>query len=416
MYLTASAQGDLCSTGTSRRAGRGPDETHHTSHARQGTRLLPPWMLAPRRAARSKGISSGAVHRGGGRARQGAQSLFPADRRGSARESGREGGRKGETKAAPGPLRRASAAFLVFGPCRSAPEREGHCAAFGPDRACALPHSPPPPFRAWRPRSCRRCRVPPPSPPAAALLLSAEEEEEEEAAATPPPVPLPPFPPVSHREARGRAGSFPVSSPPGSRTAVYPALAAPPSLRQRAELPPPPPFPPPQPSPPALAAGRAPPSRLSSSPPPPPPPPARGPPGRRAAVRARGRLCKTPAGGGWRGGGGGSSRVSRPPPKVWGPPAGNFHALFPQAWRGRAGKGRLVAGGCVGAVWPAAGVVPVLGVCGERVSLLPPHPEPHGRGSLGTARCWSSGLVREDAAVRLAAGLRARRSSQISSR
>lgn len=145
MYLTASAQGDLCSTGTSRRAGRGPDETHHTSHARQGTRLLPPWMLAPRRAARSKGISSGAVHRGGGRARQGAQSLFPADRRGSARESGREGGRKGETKAAPGPLRRASAAFLVFGPCRSAPEREGHCAAFGPDRACALPHSPPPP-------------------------------------------------------------------------------------------------------------------------------------------------------------------------------------------------------------------------------------------------------------------------------
>lgn len=280
-----------------------------------------------------------------------------------------------------------------------------------------IPPPPPPLFRAWRPRSCRRCRVPPPSPPAAALLLSAEEEEEEEAAATPPPVPLPPLSPGKSPRGAGAGrllsrlltAGLPHRRLPRARGAAFPQAAR--------GAPPPPPFPPPQPSPPALAAGRAPPSRLSSSPPPPPtssrartPGPARGGAGTRAPLQ-------NPRGGGMEGGGGGgSSRVSRPPPKVWGPPAGNFHALFPQAWRGRAGKGRLVAGGCVGAVWPAAGVVPVLGVCGERVSLLPPHPEPHGRGSLGTARCWSSGLVREDAAVRLAAGLRARRSSQISSR
>lgn len=53
--------------------------------------------------------------------------------------------------------------------------------------------------------------------------------------------------------------------------------------------------------------------------------------------------------------------------------------------------GDRVPGGCGGAG----------GLRGTRVSSSP---EPHGRGSLGTARCWSWGLVREDAAVRLAAG------------
>lgn len=112
----------------------------------------------------------------------------------------REAGSKAEPKAAPAPLRRcppAKRCFLALGPRRSAPGRERHCAAFG--RSAHAPSH----------------ISPPPGGPGAAAA----------AAASPPPLPRPrsssprrrwrhrrrspfslPLPPVSHREAWGRAG------------------------------------------------------------------------------------------------------------------------------------------------------------------------------------------------------------------